>query len=115
MTQRDRGQKKMIYRTVTEEDGSKNTTTLRPADLHDDQNGPDTSDRESSDYAPFLRRNTWQPERPSLVYVDEYPTLANLPNRRSDIHPAAKIGQFQLQRPSLQAFQKPASHGQTGP
>jgi hypothetical protein len=41
MTQRDRGQKKMIYRTVTEEDGSKNTTTLRPADLHDDQNGPD--------------------------------------------------------------------------
>jgi hypothetical protein len=43
MTQRDRGQKKMIYRTVTEEDGSKNTTTFRPADLHDDQNGPDSS------------------------------------------------------------------------
>jgi hypothetical protein len=43
MTQRDRGQKKMIYRTVTEEDGSKNTTTFRPADLHDDQNGPDTT------------------------------------------------------------------------
>jgi hypothetical protein len=31
----------MIYRTVTEEDGSKNTETFRPADLHDDQNGTD--------------------------------------------------------------------------
>jgi hypothetical protein len=41
MTHRDRGQKKTIYRTVTEEDGSKNTTTFRPADLHDDQYGAD--------------------------------------------------------------------------
>jgi hypothetical protein len=41
MTHRDRGQKKMIYRTVTEEDGSKNTTTFTPVDLHDDQNGAD--------------------------------------------------------------------------
>jgi hypothetical protein len=32
----------MIYKTVTEEDGSKNATTFRPADLHDDQNGADT-------------------------------------------------------------------------
>jgi hypothetical protein len=37
------GEKKMIYKTVTEEDGSKNATTFRPADLHDDQNGADTS------------------------------------------------------------------------
>ena len=42
MTRRDRGQKKMIYKTVTEEDGLKNTTTFRPADLHDNQNGADT-------------------------------------------------------------------------
>jgi len=37
------GEKKMIYRTVTEEDGSKNTMTFRPADLHDNQNGADSS------------------------------------------------------------------------
>jgi hypothetical protein len=39
------GEKKMIYKTVTEEDGSKNATTFRPADLHDDQNGADTCPR----------------------------------------------------------------------